>query len=152
MAFTVLPPAELMKHIGEEKTSDWIEISQERINDFARCTEDHNYIHVDPEKAKTGPFGQTVAHGFLTLSMLSRMAATGTWIPEGATMSINYGFNRIRFIDPVPSGSRIRMVMKLTGLEKKENGKMLMTVTLTVSAENAEKPALIAEWLTLYLT
>ncbi len=152
MAFTVAPVSKLKGMMGEEMKSDWIEISQDRINQFADCTEDHQFIHVDPERAKTGPFGRTVAHGFLTLSMLTRLAAAGTWIPEGVKAAVNYGFNKIRFISPVPSGSRIQSVMKLTGVEEKENGKVLVTVTHTVSVEGNEKPSLIAEWLTMFLT
>jgi acyl dehydratase len=150
MTITVLPVSELKKRIGEEKESDWLEITQERINQFADCTEDHQYIHVNPEKAKSGPFGRTVAHGFLTLSLLTRLASTGSWIPEGIKAAINYGFNKVRFISPVPSGSRIRSVMKLTGVEEKENGRVLLTVTHTVNVEGADKPSLIAEWLSMY--
>jgi Acyl dehydratase len=150
MTITVLPVAELKKHIGEEKKSDWLEITQERINRFADCTEDHQFIHVNPEMAKTGPFGRTVAHGFLTLSLLTRLSSAGTWIPEGTKAAINYGFNKIRFINPVPSGSKIQSVMKLTNVEEKENGRVLITITHTVSVEGADKPALIAEWLSMF--
>jgi acyl dehydratase len=152
MRVTILPVETLIKHIGEERKSDWLEITQERINMFADCTEDHQFIHVDPEKARTGPFGRTIAHGFLTLSLLTRLASAGTWIPEGTKAAINYGFNRIRFINPVPSGSKIQSVMKLAGVEKKEGGKVLVTVTHTVSVEGADKPSLIAEWLSMFLT
>ena len=152
MAFTIAPLSKLKELIGEEKKSDWIEISQERINQFADCTEDHQFIHVDPERAKTGPFGRTIAHGFLTLSMLTRLAAAGTWMPEGIKAAINYGFNKVRFIAPVPSGSKIQSVMKLTGVEEKENGRVLITVTHTVNAEGSEKPSLVAEWLMMFLT
>ncbi len=152
MAMTVLPVDELKKMIGDEKTSDWIEITQERINLFADCTEDHQFIHVDPEKAKNGPFGRTVAHGFLTLSLLTRLSASGIWIPEGVKAVINYGFDRVRFIDPVPSGSRIRTVMRLAGVEEKDGGRVLVTVTHTVSVEGAAKPSLVADWLFMFLT
>lgn len=152
MAMTVLPVDELKKLIGDEKTSDWIEVTQDRINLFADCTEDHQFIHVDPEKAKGGPFGRTVAHGFLTLSLLTRLSASGTWIPEGVKAVINYGFNRVRFIDPVPSGSKIRSVMRLAGVEEKEAGRVLVTVTHTVSVEGAAKPSLVADWLFMFLT
>ncbi|TAL35425.1 MAG: MaoC family dehydratase [Spirochaetes bacterium] len=151
MAFTVAPVAQLKEMIGEEKKSDWVEISQERINQFADCTEDHQFIHVDPEKAGSGPYGRTIAHGFLTLSMLTRLSSTDTWIAEGCKAVINYGFNKVRFVGPVPSGSKIQSVMKLAGIEEKENGKVLVTVTHTVSAEGAVKPSLIAEWLMMYI-
>ncbi len=152
MTITVLPVAKLKECIGEERTSDWLEITQERINLFADSTDDHNFIHVDPERAKSGPFGRTVAHGFLTLSLLSHLAATGMWIPEGVKDVINYGFNRVRFIDPVPSGSRIRSSMKLAGVEEKENGRVLITISHTVRVEGSDRAALTAEWLSLCLT
>ncbi|TFH41051.1 MAG: MaoC family dehydratase [Chrysiogenales bacterium] len=152
MSMTVLPVEDLKALIGEEKQSDWIEITQERINLFANCTEDHQFIHVDPEKAKSGPFGTTVAHGFLTLSLLTRLSASGIWIPEGVKAVINYGFNKVRFIDPVPSGSKIRSTMKLSNVEEKEGGKVLTTVTHTVFVEGATKPSLVAEWLFMFLT
>jgi acyl dehydratase len=150
MSYTILTVSKLKEAIGDEKKSDWIEISQERINQFADCTDDHQFIHVDPEKAKTGPFGHTIAHGFLTLSMLTRLATDCTWMPEGIKAAINYGFNKVRFISPVYSGSKIQSVMKLTGVEEKEGGKVLVTVTHTVSSEGAEKPSLVAEWLTMF--
>ncbi len=107
---------------------------------------------MDPEKAKNGPFGRTVAHGFLTLSLLTRLSASGIWIPEGVKAVINYGFDRVRFIDPVPSGSRIRTVMRLAGVEEKDGGRVLVTVTHTVSVEGAAKPSLVADWLFMFLT
>jgi acyl dehydratase len=152
MGMTVLPVEKLKSCIGEEKKSDWMEITQEKINQFADCTDDHQFIHVDPEAAKKGPFGRTIAHGFLSLSLLTRLSAAGTWIPAGIKAAINYGFNKVRFVNPVPSGSKIQDTMKLTGVEEKENGKVLVTVTHTVSVEGSDKPALVAEWLTMFLT
>lgn len=151
MSITVLPVQKLKESIGEEKTTDWIEMTQERINTFADCTEDHQFVHVDPERARQGPFGTTVAHGFLTLSMMTRLTASNTWIPEGTKAVINYGFNKIRFMNPVPSGSRIRSVMKLAGVEEKENGRVLVTTFHTVSAEGTDRPSLIAEWLYMFI-
>lgn len=152
MALTVLPPSRLKELIGEEKESGWLEVTQERIDRFADCTDDRNFIHIDPERAKSGPFGGTIAHGFLTLSLLSRLAASGIWLPEGVKDVINYGFNRVRFMNPVPSGSRIRSVMKLAGVEERENGRVLITVSHTVMVEGSDRPALTAEWLGLCLT
>jgi acyl dehydratase len=152
LSFTVLPVQKLKENIGEEKTTDWISITQERINQFADCTEDHQFIHVDPEAAKKGPFGKTVAHGFLTLSILTRLSSTNIWVPEGMKAVINYGFNKIRFINPVPAGSRIRSVMKLANVEEKENGRVLVTMAHTVNVEGSEKPSLIAEWLFMFIT
>ncbi len=152
MPVTVLPVQKLKESIGEEKTTDWIEISQDRINRFADCTEDRQFMHVDPELAKKGPFGTTVAHGFLTLALLTPLSTTNIWVPEGTKSVINYGFNKIRFFNPVPSGSRIRSVMKLAGVEEKENGRVLVTMSHTVSAEGSDKPALVAEWLFMFIT
>jgi acyl dehydratase len=151
MSNTVPPVAKLKERIGEERKSDWIEITQERINRFADCTEDHQFIHVDPERAKTGPFGRTIAHGFLTLSLLPRFSSAGPWAPEGIKASINYGLNKVRFVDPVPSGSKVRDTMKLTGVEEKENGRILVTVTHTVNVEGSEKPAMVAESLAMFV-
>ncbi|OHD69677.1 MAG: enoyl-CoA hydratase [Spirochaetes bacterium RBG_16_49_21] len=151
MSITVLPVAKLKEHIGEEKKSDWIDITQERINRFADCTEDHQFIHVDPEKAKTGPFGRTIAHGFLTLSLLPRFSSIGAWVPEGIKAVINYGLNKVRFVDPVPSGSKIQDTMKLASVEEKGNGRILVTVTHTVNVEGSEKPAMVAESLAMFV-
>lgn len=151
MGITMLPVEELKKCIGEEKKSDWLDVTQERINRFADCTDDHQFLHVDPEAAKKGPYGRTIAHGFLTLSLLTRLSASGTWIPAGTTAAINYGFNRVRFVGPVPSGSKIQDTMKLTAVEEKEKGKVLLTVTHAVSVEGSDKPALVAEWLYMFL-
>jgi acyl dehydratase len=151
MAITVMPLERLKQCIGEEKTTEWIEITQDRIDRFADCTEDRNFIHVDPARAKNGPFGCTVAHGFLILSLLSHLSASGIWIPEGITSAVNYGFDRVRFVKPVPSGSRIRSIMKLAGVDEKEGGKILVAVSHAVFAEGSEKPALIAEWISLFM-
>jgi acyl dehydratase len=151
MSMTILPVEELKKCIGDEKKSELIEITQERINQFADCTDDHMFLHVDPERAKSGPFGKTVAHGFLTLSLLTRLSAEGTWIPEGMKAAINYGFNKVRFIKPVPSGSKIKDTMKLVNVEEHENGKVLVTSTHTITVEGSDKPSLIAEWIALFL-
>jgi acyl dehydratase len=149
---TVLPVEELKKTVGEEKQSDIIEITQERINQFADCTDDHMFLHVDQERAKNGPFGGTVAHGFLTLSMLTRLAAGEAWAPQGMKAAINYGFNKVRFVTPVPSGSKIQDTIKLINVETKENGKVLVTSSHTVTVVGSDKPSLIAEWIALYLT
>src|SRR5271157_2877165 len=141
------------EHIGEEKTTNWIEVTQARINNFADCTEDHQYIHVDIEKAKKGPFGRTIAHGFLTLSLLPAFSYTTNWLSEkiNAT-SVNYGLNKVRFINPVPSGSKVRDVIKLANVEEKEKGRILLTSTHTIYIEGIEKPALIAEALSMIIT
>ncbi len=128
---------------------DWFEISQERINDFADATLDHQFIHIDPERAAQTPFGGTIAHGFLTLSMLVHLS---TSIPsetpplEGVLMGVNYGMNKVRFINPVPAGSRVRATAQTTAVELKGNA-VDMTRTMTVEIEGVDKPALMAEWI-----
>ncbi|HHI88995.1 MAG TPA: MaoC family dehydratase [Hellea balneolensis] len=141
----------LSGQIGQELgVSDWIEISQERINTFADVTEDHQFIHVNPEMAKQfTPFGGTIAHGFLTLSLLSRMAETGLPKLEGAKMGMNYGLNKVRFLTPVPSGARVRGRFVLASAEEKNPGQILQCHTVTVEIDGAPKPALVADWLSL---
>ncbi|WP_163848292.1 MaoC family dehydratase [Pseudooceanicola aestuarii] len=135
--------ASVGKEIG---VSRWFDVTQERIDQFADCTGDHQFIHVDPEAAKATPFGTTIAHGFLTLSMLSAMVYD---IPtmEGVTMGVNYGMNRMRFVSPVPSGSRIRGRFVLAKFEEIRPGEVQTTMAVTVEIEGQEKPAMVAEWL-----
>ncbi len=135
---------------GDPVAGDWFEITQERIDAFADATLDHQFIHVDPERAAAEtPFGGTIAHGFLTLSMLVHLSAS---IPaelpplDGLLMGINYGMNRLRFINPVPVGSRIRAVAQVSDVELKGNA-VDTTRTMTVEIEGQEKPALVAEWI-----
>jgi len=137
---------ELQAKVGEViGTSDWLLVDQARIDAFADTTEDHQFIHVDPEAAKATPFGQTIAHGFLTVSLLAPMMARMDK-PE-VQMSVNYGFNKLRFLTPVKSGKRIRGHFKLLELIEKRPGQWLQTVEATVEIEGEAKPALIAEWL-----
>lgn len=135
---------------GDPVAGDWFELDQDRINAFADATLDHQFIHVDVERAKTEtPFGGTIAHGFLTLSMLVHLS---TSIPsdlppmEGAVMGINYGMNKVRFINPVPAGSRVRATSTVSNVELKGSA-VDMTRTMTVEIEGQDKPALIAEWI-----
>ena len=125
--------------------SDWFLIDQDRIDHFADTTEDHQFIHVDPEAAKATPFGGTIAHGFLTLSMLAPFMS-GLDKPE-VQMSVNYGFNKVRFLSPVKSGKRIRGHFKLLELVEKRPGQWQQTVEVTVEIEGEDKPALICEWI-----
>jgi acyl dehydratase len=141
---------EIRSRIGTEiGVSDWLTIDQPRIDAFADATEDRQFIHVDPEAAARTPFGGTVAHGFLSLSMLSRMAAEAMLIPEGVTMAVNYGLDRVRFIAPVPSGARIRGRFVLDSIEDKAPGQLLLRQSVTVEIEGVDKPALTAQWLGL---
>ena len=138
--------------IGTEVgVSKWIEVDQKRIDAFADCTEDWQFIHVDPEAAAKTPFGGTIAHGFLTLSLMSAMTYDANQPLEGVVMGVNYGFDKLRFINPVRSGSKIRGRFKLLSAENKgkDNGitRWLIKHEVTVEIEGVAKPALIAEWL-----
>ena len=137
---------DLQAKVGEILgTSDWYEMGQDRINQFADATEDHQYIHVDPEKAKDSPFGQTIAHGFLTMAMLAPFLERG--FPKlDVKMMVNYGFEKVRFLAPVKSGKRIRGHFKLASLTEKRPGQWQATLEVTVEIEGEEKPALLAEW------
>ena len=141
--------ADLKPKIGEViGTSGWFMIDQDRIDHFADDTEDHQFIHVNPEAAKATPFGGTIAHGFLTLSMLSAMM--DAMEKPAVQMSINYGFNKVRFLSPVKSGKRIRGHFKLLELEEKRPGQWQQTVEVTVEIEGEDKPALLAEWIFMH--
>lgn len=139
---------ELLKQVeGEERFSRWYEIDQSRIDGFADKTEDWQYIHVDPERAADTPFGGTIAHGFLTLSLLSAMSFDCEVPLEGTVMGINYGFNKIRFITPVKVGSKVRAKFVTKSVEKKTENSVLITRAVTVEIEDEPRPALKAEWL-----
>ena len=141
-------PSELSSLIGQEVgVSRWIEIDQARIDAFAKITEDEQFIHVDPEAAKATPFGGTIAHGFLTLSLASAMSYDAVTPLEGVVMGVNYGFDKLRFLAPVPAGSKVRGRFRLLSADDKGGGRWLLKHELTVEIEGSEKPALIAEWL-----
>lgn len=140
-------PSDLQEMIGKQLgTSEWIEVPQQRIDQFADATEDHQFIHVDPEAAAATPFGQTIAHGMLTLSLLPPMAASVGAFPE-AKMSVNYGFDKVRFLSPVKSGKRIRGTFTLMDCSEKRPGQWQQKVAVSVEIEGEEKPALLAEWI-----
>ncbi|MDP9163374.1 MAG: MaoC family dehydratase [Pseudomonadota bacterium] len=130
-------------------TSGWITVDQPRIQAFADATEDQQFIHIDPEAAARTPFGGTIAHGFLSLSLLSRMAADVMLKPETLKMAVNYGLDRVRFIAPVRSGKRVRGQFTLDSIEEKAPGQLLTRHTVTVEIEGESKPALTAQWLGL---
>lgn len=132
---------------GEVGVTDWILIDQGRIDAFADATDDHQFIHVDPEAAARTPFRGTIAHGFLTLSMLSRMSYEIALVPEGLKMGVNYGFDKVRFLAPVRAGKRIRGRFHLAAFEEKRPGQYQFTNTVTVEIEGEDKPALIADWI-----
>jgi acyl dehydratase len=132
--------------------SDWIMVDQARIDAFADTTEDRQFIHVDPAAAAQTPFGGTIAHGFLSLSLLSRMAADVMQVPDTTKMAVNYGLDRVRFIAPLRAGSRVRGRFILDGVEDKAPGQLLLRYSVTVEIENHAKPALTAQWLGLIFT
>jgi acyl dehydratase len=137
---------------SEVGVSSWLMVDQSRIEAFADATEDRQFIHVDPEAAAKTPFGGTIAHGFLTLSLLSRMAAEAMLVPEGIKMAVNYGLDRIRFLAPVKSGRQVRGRFTLDSVEEKAPGQWLLRHTVTVEIEGEDKPALTAQWLGLMFT
>ena len=147
-----MTPQDIAAKVGEPLgTSEWVEISQERIDQFAEATGDHQFIHVNPEMAKMTPFGGTIAHGFLTLSMIPYLSANSDIPrPDGVKMGVNYGGNKTRFINPVRSGKRIRGHWKLLEMAEKRPGQWQQTVEITIEIEGEEKPALIAEWITQF--
>lgn len=141
--------AEMTDRIGTETLSDWVEVTQAMIDQFAAATGDHQFIHVDPMRAAQTPFGGTIAHGFLTLSLMPLLASKVPDAPvvEGMRMGINYGGNSVRFLSPVRSGSRVRGRFKLLSFAEKRPGQWQETIAFTVEIEGAEKPALVAEWI-----
>jgi acyl dehydratase len=141
---------EIRKRIGSEiGVSDWILVDQARIDAFADVTEDHQFIHIDSEAAAKTPFGGTIAHGFLTLSLLSRMAADAMLRPDGIKMGVNYGFEKVRFLAPVRSGKRVRGRFTLLSFEEKRPGQWQFVHQVAVEIEGEDKPALIADWIGL---
>jgi len=145
-----VPVAQLKDHIGKDLGhSDWLEVDQTRIDQFAECTGDHQFIHVDPEKARQTPFGSTIAHGFLSLSLMPMLMEGRMILPEGLKMAVNYGLDSLRFIQPVKVGSRVRLGLSLTDAHEKNPGQWLLKARVVMEIEGQEKPAYIAEPLTL---
>lgn len=146
----VVPFDEIESYLGQEThRSEWFEVDQARINAFADATLDHQWIHVDVDAARSGPFGTTIAHGFLTLSLLPHLGAGSLVVPAGVTMVINYGTNKVRFLKPVNVGSRIRLVSTFTQFAEKSPGRYLITQSVVMEIEGSETPALVADTLTL---
>lgn len=145
--------AEIREKVGQSiGVTSWIEVTQDRIDQFADATEDHQFIHVDPVAAASVGFGGTIAHGFLSLSLLSRMAADVTMVPDTTRMAVNYGLDRVRFLAPVKSGKRVRGHFTLDAADEKAPGQLLLKHTVTVEIEGEERPALTAVWLGLFFT
>lgn len=148
---SLVPVAELKDYIGKELgRSEWLNIDQARINQFAECTGDHQFIHVDPEKAKLTPFGGTIAHGFLSLSLIPKLMDGIMLMPQGLKMAVNYGLDSVRFIQPVKVNSNVRLVLTLLDASEKKPGQWLLKAQAVLEIEGSEKPAYIAEQLTLY--
>ena len=145
-----VPVTELKNYIGKELgCSDWLTIDQERINLFAEATGDFQFIHVDPVKAANTPFGATIAHGFLTLSLIPQLMGDLLVLPEGMKTVINYGLDTVRFVQPVLVNSRVRLKVELTDATEKKPGQWLLKATTTMEIEGQEKPAFVAEPLSM---
>ena len=147
MGIRVVPKEQMADQVGDKTVGEWITIDQDRINTFADCTEDHQFIHIDEEKAAQTPFGGTIAHGFLTLSMLVKMTEGEGIVPENIVMGINYGFDKVRFLAPVRAGKRVRAHRELVSVDQKDDNRFLLKHAVTVEIEGEETPALVAEWL-----
>lgn len=139
---------EIGQYVGyQAEPTEWHQVTQEQINQFADCTLDHQFIHTDPERAKETPFGGTIAHGFLSLSMLSHFAESFSLTLDGIYMGVNYGFDSIRFLAPVKVNSRIRAHAKILEITEKNPAQFVTKTEVTIEIENEEKPALIAVWI-----
>ena len=148
----VVPASELQNHVGEEVgVSDWLEVTQERINQFAEATNDHQFIHVDTEMAKNTPWGTTIAHGFLTLSLIPYLSAENGIMPYNIQMAVNYGTDKVRFLEAVPVNSKIRGRFVLSDVQEKPGNRWLLKSDVTIEIEGKEKPAAIAETLALFV-
>ena len=146
----LVPVNELSQYVGKELgRSDWMKIDQQRVNLFAEATGDFQFIHVDPEKAAKTPFGSTIAHGFLTLSLIPKLMLDVLVLPEGMKMVVNYGLDSVRFIQPVKVDSNVRLKVELAQVTEKKPGQWLLKATVTLEIEGEEKPAYIAEPLSL---
>jgi acyl dehydratase len=153
MAVEVLSLEKMKERIGDELgLTDWFQMDQDRIDKFADCTLDHQWIHVDQEQAAQGPFGQTIAHGYLTVSLLPHFSSDISVVPEGTMMAINYGMNKLRLVNPVKSDAKVRDRIVLTDVVEKDGGRILVTTTHTIEIEGEEKPAMVAEVLSMFFT
>lgn len=143
---------EISEYIGQPRKADeWFTVTQERIDMFADATLDHQFIHVDPERARESPFGTTVAHGFLTLSLIPKLLEPIQLIPQDIVMGLNYGLNRVRFPHPVPVNSELRATLTLLKIDEKSPDRILLTSEIVVEIKGIEKPALIAESLAMWV-
>ena len=149
---TIIKKENIDNYIGyKAEPTPWHQVSQNQINQFADCTIDHQFIHVDEEKAKQTPFGSTIAHGFLSLSMLSHFAESFSVIIDGFYMGLNAGFDKVRFLQPVKVNSRIRAHAKTLSIEEKKPGQFRLCTEVTVEIEGCDTPALVAEWVSVQM-
>jgi acyl dehydratase len=143
---------EVEKYIGHQcETTDWFEVTQDQVDVFADCTIDRQFIHVDPVAAASTPFGGTIAHGFLTLSMLSYFSTSYNLVIKGITMGVNKGFDKVRFVSPVRVGSKIRCHAKVIDIKEKRPGQFDFKTEVSIEIEGEDKPALVAEWLAVQM-
>ena len=150
MGSKVVAVSEMVNQIGHKfEPGNWMTLDQDRINSFADCTEDHQFIHVDEEAAAQTPFGGTIAHGLLTLSSLVKLCEDSSLYPENIVMGINYGFNKVRFLAPVRAGKRVRAHVEIQNVEPRDEKRYVVTLAITVEIEDEEKPALVAEWMNM---
>lgn len=150
MAPKVVAKDQMTAQVGTRfEPGQWVTLDQSRIDSFADCTEDHQFIHIDEEKAAQTPFGGTIAHGFLTLSMLVKMCEDSTLMPENVVMGINYGFDKIRFLTPVRAGKRVRAHVEIAGVDQKDDNRFLIRMAVSVEIEGEDNPALVADWLSM---
>ena len=148
----LVPAEKLVDYVGKEiGTSQWFEVDQERINQFADTTLDHQFIHVDPEKA-TPLFGSTIAHGFLSLSLIPHLTSQAVLAPENLKHVFNYGLDKVRFINPVNVGSKVRTLSKVVSVDDKGDGRYLMKTEITMEIDGVDKPAFVAESLSMFIT
>ena len=149
----IVPKEELMEMVGSEfGPTEWFLVDQDRINQFADATLDHQFIHVNEDLAKQTPFGGTIAHGFLSLSLLPHLVTDLSVMPENTMMALNYGMDRLRFLEPVKSGSEVRARVKLLEVTEKSPGRLLIKNEVTLEIKGEDKPALVAETLTMAVT
>ena len=153
MAMKLVKPEEMENQVGVSlPAGEWFEIDQARMNACADCTEDHQFIHLDEEAAAQTPFGGTIAHGFLTLSLLTKLCAENGIYPEGIVMGVNYGLDKVRFLNPVRAGKRVRAHTEIVSVDRKDANRFLVKQAVTVEIEGEDTPAVYAEWLGMSIT
>ena len=152
MTIQLVEPSEAMAMVGTKlPPGEWVTVDQDRINVFANCTEDHQFIHIDEAAAAQTPFGGTIAHGFLTLSLLTKMSEGSGIALKGIVMGLNYGCDKVRFLNPVRAGKRVRAHSEIMSVDQKDANRFLIKSAVTVEIEGEETPAVYAEWLSMQI-